>query len=80
MFEIKKQERETTQSLIRRFSRRLKNTGILMRARDIRFRKRPKSNQAKKKAALRKIEKREQYEQLAKLGKEPERRKWGKRR
>lgn len=74
MIEIKKQERETTQSLIRRFSRRLKGSGILMRARSIKHRVRPKSAQAKKKAVLRKIEKREMYEKLEKLGKAPERR------
>lgn len=74
MIEIKKQERETTQSLIRRFSRRLKGSGVLMRARSIQYRVRPKSAQAKKKAVLRKIEKREMYEKLEKLGKAPERR------
>ncbi|MCP6726830.1 MAG: hypothetical protein KJI69_02200 [Patescibacteria group bacterium] len=67
-FEIKKQERENAQSLVRRFSRRLKNSGILIRARSLRFRDRPKSDFTKRKAALRRIEKRAEYEHLSKLG------------
>ena len=67
-FEIKKQERENPQSLVRRFSRRLKNSGILLRARSIRFRDRPQSAFTKRKAALRRIEKRAEYEHLSKLG------------
>jgi len=67
-FEIKKQERENAQSLVRRFSRRLKNSGILIGARSLRFHKRPKSAFTKRKAALRRIEKRNEYEHLSKLG------------
>ncbi len=68
-FEIKKQERETTQSLVRRFGRRIQQSGILLRARRSRFRQRPKSRQAKKKAALRREELKKEYQQLRKLGK-----------
>ncbi|MDP3901185.1 MAG: hypothetical protein Q8Q38_02505 [bacterium] len=73
MLEVKKQDRETTQSLIRRFSRRMKNSGILMRARAIRFRDRSKSIATKKHAALRRIEKRTEFEKLEKIGKVPQR-------
>ncbi len=78
-FEIKKQDRENAQSLVRRFSRRLKNSGILIRARSMRFRDRPESAFTKRKAALRRIEKRAEYEHLSKLGLIQERKKRGRR-
>jgi len=49
--EIKKQERETNQALIYRFSRSVKKSGILLRARKTRFRQRQKSRQMKRRAA-----------------------------
>ncbi|MCJ7786609.1 30S ribosomal protein S21 [Patescibacteria group bacterium] len=52
ILEVKKQERESSQSLIRRFYRRIQKSGILHRARKNRFRKREKSKQMKKRAAL----------------------------
>ena len=67
--EIKKQERETSQNLVRRFSRRVKLSGILIRARKNRFFKRPKSEQMQKKSALRKEELKKEYKRLEKLGK-----------
>lgn len=67
--EVKKQPRETSQSLIYRFSKRIRASGILVRARNSRFRKRPKSHQAKKAAALRREELRKKYKKLEKLGK-----------
>lgn len=67
--EIKKEERETSQSLVRRFSKRIKQSGILIHARKARYKKRPKSRQMKKRAALRREELRKEYERLEKLGK-----------
>ncbi|MFH1820752.1 MAG: hypothetical protein ABH805_02465 [Candidatus Nealsonbacteria bacterium] len=67
--EVKKQERETSQSLVRRFGRRIQQSGLLIRARRNRFYVRPKSQQAKKKAALRREELKKEYQQLKKLGK-----------
>lgn len=67
--EAKKQNRETSQSLIRRFSRKIQQSGILLRARRTRFRKRPKSQQMKKRAALRREEMKKEYEKMKKLGK-----------
>lgn len=69
VLEVKKQERETAQSLVRRFSRRIQQSGILLRARKTRFKARPKSRQAKKRAALRREELRKEYKKLKKLGK-----------
>ena len=69
VIEVKKQERENTQSLIRRFTRRVQQSGVLVRARKIRFHQRPKSHSAKKIAALRREELRKEYFKLKKLGK-----------
>ena len=66
--EIKKQTRETSQSLVRRFAKRVQQSGILVRARKVRFRERTKSKQMKKRSALRREELRQKYERLKKLG------------
>jgi len=66
--EVKKQERETTQSLIRRFTKRVQKSGILVRARNSRYHKRSKSQQMKKRAALRRQELTKEYQRLKKLG------------
>ncbi len=66
--EVKKQERENTQSLIRRFSKAIKRSGILKEARKRRFFRRPLSEKARKEAALRRIRAKEKYEKAEKLG------------
>lgn len=66
---IEKQPKETSQSLIRRFSKRIKRSGILLQARKIRYKKRDKSGQMKKRAALRRVELKQKYEELEKAGK-----------
>lgn len=63
-----KQNKESTQSLIRRFSRKMKKSGILLEARKKRFVKREKSSQLKKRTALRRNELQKKYEELNKLG------------
>lgn len=67
--EIKKEGRETSQNLVRRFSKRMKQSGILLRARRSRFWEKEKSPQMKKRSALRRKELKEEYEKLEKLGK-----------
>lgn len=74
VLEVKKNERETSQGLVRRFSRRMKKSGILLRVRKSRFQKKEKSNQMKKRSALRREESRKEYEKLEKMGKIVERR------
>jgi len=69
VIEIQKKEKETSQSLIRRFSRRMRRSGLLLRIRRSRFFKRSRSHQMKKRAALRKQELRKEYEKKKKLGK-----------
>ena len=65
---VEKKERETTQSLIRRFSKAIKRSGILKESRRRRFFRRPLSDAAKKKAVLRKLKAGEEYERKEKLG------------
>ena len=67
--EIKKQEKETSQNLIRRFSKRIKQSGILLQARKIRYKRKLKSRQMRKKAALRKEELKKEHEKLEKMRK-----------
>lgn len=66
--ETTKQPRETTQSLVRRFTKSVKQSGILLRARKTRFHARAKSRNMRRKSALRREEKRKEYEKLIKLG------------
>jgi hypothetical protein len=67
-FEIQKKERENNQTLIRRFTRRLRESGILNSAKKSVFRQREKSEGTQRHIALRKIEKRAEYEKAQKLG------------
>lgn len=66
--EAKRKPQESVQGLIRRFSQKIRQSGILIQARKIRFKQKPKSEQAKKRAALRKKELKREYEELEKLG------------
>lgn len=67
-FEVKKQKKENSQSLVRRFTKRIRQSGILLRARKIRYREKPKNERAQKKTALRKEELKKKYKKLEKLG------------
>ncbi|MFQ6049846.1 MAG: hypothetical protein ACE5J0_02280 [Candidatus Paceibacterales bacterium] len=66
--EVKKRERESSQSLVRRFRKRVKQSGILVRARKRKFRERKKSKEMRKRAALRREEIKREYERIKKLG------------
>jgi ribosomal protein S21 len=67
--EVKKQDRETSQSLVRRFGRRVQQSGILVRARKTRFRAKTKSRGAQKKAALRRVTLAKEFLRLKKINK-----------
>lgn len=67
--EVKKQSSESSQALVRRFTRGVQQSGILFRARKHQFHKRKKSRNAQQKAALRREEARKEYAKLLKLGK-----------
>lgn len=67
--EVKKKDRETSESLIRRFSRRVQQSGVLVRARRTRFRAEEKSRREKRLEALYKIKIRKEIDKLKKMGK-----------
>jgi len=70
--EVTKNNNESPINLIRRFTKRVKGSGILPRMRSSVYHKRPESEFKKKKHTLRSIEKRIEIERLKKLGKMPE--------
>ena len=75
--EVTRAPSESTGSVIRRFTKKILSSGILPRVRSIRYASRPASPYVRKKKALKKIERREKFNELVKLGKvelKPERR------
>ena len=69
MIEVKKGENESTIGLIKRFTKKIKESGILSSARYLRFRNRPKSNLRKKKEAIKRVQLKKKIDYLRKLGK-----------
>ena len=67
--EVTKNNNENDANIIRRFTKKIRNAGILPRVRSIRYHNKPVSKYIKKKDALKKIEKREEIKKLIKLGK-----------
>lgn len=67
--EIVKNQNETNASLIRRFQKRVQESGVIKRARSTRFFERPKSKYERQQRSLKRIERQKRYERLKKLGK-----------
>lgn len=66
---VRKKEKESAQSLLRRFSRRIQQSGVLVRARRGRFYIPSITKRQKKLSALRRQKIQKEREQLYKLGK-----------
>lgn len=66
--ELEKNQNEPTNGLIRRFSRQVREAGILPRVRGLRFYERKASPFKKKEKALKRITKTAEIEKLKKLG------------
>lgn len=66
---IQKQLRETSQSLVYRFTKAVQKSGVLVEARKRRFTKRTKSENMQRRAALVKVEKKKEFDKAKKLGK-----------
>ena len=66
---VRKRENESVGSLLRRFTRKIQRSKILIEARGRQFRARSKSDFKKKKEALKSIQWQENMERLRKLGK-----------
>jgi small subunit ribosomal protein S21 len=69
MVEVKRKENESFESLLRRFNRKIQQSGVLIRARRTRFFESPKSRNLQKVAARRRSELRQQREELKRMGK-----------
>lgn len=67
--EVQKKPNENSQSLIRRFTRRVQGTGLVRRVRSIRYADRALSTYVVKKKKLRRLGKYEKVQELIKLGK-----------
>lgn len=72
MAEVKRKKGESFESLVRRFSRKVQESGTILQARKIRFRKKDLSKNASKTAALRREELKEKREYLIRSGKATE--------
>ena len=66
--EVRKKDKETAISLLRRFSRRVQQSGVLLNARHSRFYTKPKTKRQQKASALRREQLRAQRKHLLKMG------------
>lgn len=67
--QVEKNPNESSANVIRRFTKRVQNAGIIRRMRDNRYYTREKSENVRKEARLKKLVKKTNYERLYKLGK-----------
>lgn len=67
--DIKKNDHENSASLIRRFTRKIQESGIIVKVKGKRYSERPISKLSQKIVALRRIKRRAEVEKLRKLGK-----------
>lgn len=72
MAEVRRKKGESFESLVRRFSRKVQDSGTLLQARKIRFHKKSQNKNANKAAALRREELREKRQYLLRSGKATE--------
>lgn len=66
---VRRREKESVQSLLRRFSKRILQSGVLVRARRSRFYIPPKTKRQRKVSSLRRYQIQKERERLYKLGK-----------
>ncbi len=69
MIEVKKKDKESSESLIRRFNRRIQQSGVLVQARKSRFKEEKKTKREKIAGALYKEKVRKVINKLKKMGK-----------
>lgn len=77
--ELTKNNNENNLGLIRRFSKKIKTSGIIKKVRSVRYNQRPLSKFTRKKKALKTINKRAEIDEMIKLGKMPERKTYNRR-
>ncbi|MEK7541460.1 MAG: hypothetical protein AAB533_01280 [Patescibacteria group bacterium] len=71
MVEVRKREHETTAAMLRRFTRRVQQSGILLHARKLKFHKGKTTKRQSRERALRRIVLARERARLEKLGKAP---------
>ena len=69
VIEVKKNPNENNSSVLRRFSRKIQESGIIRKVKSARYNLRKQSKLKAKKSALKKMERRREIEKLRKLGK-----------
>jgi ribosomal protein S21 len=69
VIEVKKNTNESNMSLIRRFTRKMQESGIVRKVKSKRYNERAESKVKIKKGALKRIAKKKEAEKLFKLGK-----------
>lgn len=69
MPETKRKQKESFESLLRRFNRRVQQSGRILQVKKIRYHSRSKSKRATKESALRRLRIEEKKEYLKKVGK-----------
>lgn len=67
--QVTKNNNESSANVIRRFTKRMQNAGIVRKVRNQRYYARIKSRNVQKEARLKKLAKKEAYEEQYKLGK-----------
>lgn len=65
---VKKRENEPINSLIYRFNKRTRQSGVVKEVRKRRFRERPQNKIAKRKSTLYRLEKKQEVDKKRKLG------------
>lgn len=69
VIEVKKNPNENNSSILRRFSRRIQESGIIRKVKGARYNLREESKLKVKKSALKRLARRAEIEHLKKLGK-----------
>lgn len=69
MIEARRKESETSGAFLRRFTRKVQRSGVLIRSRRTRFKIKPKTKRQRRIASLRRQESSREQERLFKLGK-----------
>lgn len=72
MVYVHRRENETTPALLRRFTRRVQQAGILIQARKLKAYTSQENRRVLRERALRRVKRRKDRERLEKLGKIPE--------
>lgn len=68
MVQVERRERESLEKLLRRFNKKLQQTGAVRRIRGLQFYESPKSKGERRKEAIRRADIRKKKEYLRKLG------------